>query len=166
MTAFVSSFTAGTTRTGNLIFGYKFTTGAAALSVSSLGRINLAGSTGAHTVTIARISDGVVMASASITADGAGGMKYTPISAVTLAASTAYRIYGTENTDSFYDSTAGVAATGTIDGSEYSTDSGATFVPVAGGSNIYGPYDFLYGVGSALPRPTRALQAVHRASVR
>lgn len=147
---FLTGFTTGTLRSNwNDYIGMKFTVGASPLTVTSLGRVCVAGNSGTHTIKLVLASDGTDVAGGSLSLDmtscTAGQFKYAALaSPVVLSPSTAYYLASLETNlgDQWYDSDAVTsAAVGTVNSSVYFDGAWNLF----GTSNTsYVPANFLY----------------------
>ena len=112
-TTFVQGKVPGTLRNNLTAFaGMKFTVGSSPVTITSLGRIYVAGNTGTHTVKIVNAGTGVDVAGGSVsintsTGTPSNGFKYVALAApVTLTANTAYYLVSQETSggDQWYDS--------------------------------------------------------------
>jgi len=129
--------------------GMKFTVGPLALSLSSLGRICIAGNSGTHTVKLVNASTGADVPSGSVSVSmagcAAGQFQYTSLANLTLQANTAYYLVSQESSDFWYDyglvASTSVAA---VNNSVYSNGSGWA---ASGSANTsYVPLNFVYAV--------------------
>jgi hypothetical protein len=129
--------------------GMKLTVGEAALNVSSLGRICIAGNSLTHTVKLVNAGTKQDVASAQVTMSGcaAGQFVYSALSGtVTLSAGTSYYLVSQEaaGNDQWYDfgpvsSTSDAA----VNNSVYSVD-GASWIGINGPNTSYVPPNFQY----------------------
>ncbi len=157
-TPFITSFTTTALRNNFAGWvGFRFAVGADSITVTSLGRWVVSGNTGSHAARIVRVSDGVIMASATINTSGAtaGAFAYVALgSSVTLAANTQYYLVTEEVSggDQWYDD-AGLApvetAVATIETSMWSSD-GTTFASNSA-NDSYVPPNFRYAAADATP---------------
>ncbi|WP_438481382.1 hypothetical protein [Oleiharenicola lentus] len=129
--------------------GCKFTTGAAPLSVVSLGRFVRSGNTGVHTVKIVDAATGAEVASTAVDTAGktAGQFSYAPLSnAVVLSPSRTYYLltHETNGGDSWYDHQTTVTTTGalTVNCAEYYY--GIYYYDYSTAGHTYGPVSFQY----------------------
>ncbi len=96
--------TADSSGGGNYYMGMKFTVGASNITVTSLGRLKIAGNSGTHNMIIAS-SSGTTLATVDVSvASGTDGQYvYVPLTApVTLTAGTSYFLVSLEAADTFY----------------------------------------------------------------
>ena len=150
-TAFVTSTPGGSVRnnfTGWV--GMRITVGPAALSVSAIGRICIAGNDGTHAVKFVRVSDGADVGLTSVNMSGCspGQFQYNTLaSSITLLASTSYYVVSQEQAggDQWYDhgplSSTSVA---TVDSSIYFD--GASWIALDNANTSYVPSNFRYSV--------------------
>jgi hypothetical protein len=154
-TSFVTSFTKSTLRNDwSGWVGYKFTVGASNVSVTSLGRYVVPGSTGSHMVKLVSATNGMDVAGGVVTVATSGAspdaFAYTALpSAVNLTANTTYYLVSQETSggDRWYDFTSNPVTTSvaSIGGIAYSSASAPANWTVAGGpGNAFGPLSFLY----------------------
>ena len=167
----VTSETLGTPRTdGPYYVGCQFTTGAAPLTVTQLGRwtaaTTVSGSTygETHTLEIIDPANGnAVVGSVALTTapEESGVFAYRPLSSpVTLAANHAYYLLSSETggADTYYDSNTTLVSTSdvTIDNPEFE-QSGTYHMDVSHGglpNQCYGPVSFIYNHPSAVTSTT------------
>jgi O-glycosyl hydrolase len=134
--------------------GLELRTGSAPVTVNALGRADLPGDTGPHTVSLYQASDGALVASATVqtgaTADPDSlGLSYQALSsAVTLAPDTSYVLVSDETSggDPFFDAdtTVGLAAGFSDLGPAWrSATSGAFTVYTSDPGQAYGPVSLL-----------------------
>ncbi|HSE16368.1 MAG TPA: Ig-like domain-containing protein [Pyrinomonadaceae bacterium] len=152
-TTFVQDKTLGTIR-NNLTgwVGMKFTTGAAAVTVTSLGRVYVAGNTGTHTVKLVNVSTGADVAGGSIslntsTGTPSNGFKYGALAApVILSANTAYYLVSQETSggDQWYDSNTLLTTTTIAAVNNAVSRPNNQWVAAGGANNSFGPVDFKY----------------------
>jgi hypothetical protein len=153
--SFITSYSLGTLRndfTGWV--GMQVLVGDSALTVSSLGRMNVAGNTQAHTLTLVRASDGVGVPGSSVNwmASGASGQfSYADLpSPVTLAANTLYYVvtFETEGGDQWYeiDTSVTPSADGSIPTGIYWSNS---WIPSGASNHVWGPLDFRYHLATS-----------------
>ena len=162
--AFVTGATVGSPGngfTGGL--GMRFTVGASPVAVSSLGRMFLAGNTGAHQMKLVRAKDESDVPGASVTVNMTGGtvsqFVYGRLAApVVLSANTAYYLVSQETAggDQYYNS-AQVTGTsmGTIDGPAYYV---GLYELNNSPNNAYVPVNLLYRPATTTP-PTVSIAA-------
>jgi hypothetical protein len=136
--------------------GMKFTVGTSSLSVSSLGRMCIAGNSGTHTVKVVNATTGLDVGSVSLSMAGcsAGQFKYGSLS-LTVQAGTAYYLVSQETSggDQWYDyGTLTTTSDAAVNGSVYS--SGASWALISTPNTSYVPVSFLYAAG---PPPTTLL---------
>jgi YD repeat-containing protein len=142
--------------------GFKMTTAAQAVTVTSLGRLCLPGNSQSHSMKVIRSSDNATVATTSVAMSGCtqGQFKYAQLaSPVTLAANTGYMVVSYEvGSDLFHDWTGTAVSTtsvATVNSGIYTPDGGQTWGPAGGTSSTYVPVDFKYqtdeqGVGTGL----------------
>ena len=137
--------------------GMKFTVGSSPLSVSSLGRICIAGNSGTHTIKLVNASNGTDVAGGSLSLSmagcTAGQFKYATLpSAITLSANTAYYVASLEvgGGDQWYDQ-GGVSSTNVAAVDSAIWFSGTNWNPGTGPNTSYVPPNFLYTVVSGPP---------------
>lgn len=152
-TTFVQDKTLGTIRNNLTGFvGMKFTTGAAAVTVTSLGRVYVAGNTGTHTVKIVNVATGADVAGASVsintsTGTPSNGFKYAALAApVILSANTAYYLVSqeTSGSDQWYDSNTALTTTTIAAVNNAVSRPANQWVAAGGANNSFGPVDFKY----------------------
>ncbi|MEN3327397.1 MAG: hypothetical protein V7638_2204 [Acidobacteriota bacterium] len=152
-TTFVQGKTLGTIRNNLSGFvGMKFTTGAAPVTVTSLGRIFVAGNTGTHAVKIVNVATGADVAGASVsintsTGTASNGFKYAALAApVILAANTAYYLVSQETSgaDQWYDSNTVLTTTTIAAVNNAISRPSSQWVAAGGANNSFGPVDFKY----------------------
>lgn len=161
-TNFVRSTTLGTPRqdyTGWV--GMSLTVGPTPMSVSSLGRIFVAGNVGSHVLKIVNATTGADFPGAVVTVSMAGGTAGNFVygglaSPVTLGANTTYYVLSqeTQGGDSWYDlnTTAQTTADAALKAPVYGTAS--PFVLVTGlAGHMYVPVDLQYGLATQAPPP-------------
>ena len=160
-TAYVSSQTLGTLRNNfSGWVGMSVTVGNTPLTVTALGRMEVAGNTGNHTVQIVNASGQVLSggsATVSTAAGSAGSFLYANLtSPVTLNANTTYYIVSQETSggDQWYDinttiQTANVASETT---GVWSPD-GVTYNLYGSPDESYGPLNFLYSTATVSTAP-------------
>lgn len=131
--------------------GFKMTTGAQPVTISSLGRQCSSGNSLTHDLKLIRASDNATLASVNVSMSGCtvGQFKYgTLASAVTLSANTAYLLVSHEvGADTFHDWTGTVLSTmsvATVNHGVYTTNGGVTWGPAGSTGNSYVPLDFKY----------------------
>jgi len=144
---------------GNFV-GMKFTVGANALTVNSLGRICLAGNAGTHTIKLVTASNGADIAGGSLSLSMAGctpgQFKYGTLPApITLSGNTAYYVANLETAggDQWYDSGA-VSSTSAAAVNSSIYFNGTSWIPMSGANTSYVPPNFLYTVASGPPDMT------------
>ena len=152
-TTFVQDKTLGTIR-NNLTgwVGMKFTTGAAAVTVTSIGRVYVAGNTGTHTVKLVNVATGADVAGGSVsintsTGTPSNGFKYASLAApVILAANTAYYLVSQETSggDQWYDSNTVLTTTTIATVNNAVSRPNNQWVAAGGANNSFGPVDFKY----------------------
>jgi len=126
--------------------GMKFTVGANGMTVSSLGRIFVAGNNGVHTVKLVHASDGSDVAGASVSVSLAGGtvgqFSYVPLGvAVSLPAGASYYLVSQESAsgDQWYDwGTVSTTTSAAVNGAVYSSD-GTNWITIGGANSSYVP---------------------------
>jgi hypothetical protein len=169
-TAFVTGKTLGTIRNNLTAFvGMKVTLGAAPVTVTSLGRIYVAGNTGTHTVKIVNAGTGSDVAGASVSINmaagtAANGFKYLALATpVTLAANTAYYVVSQENSggDQWYDFNTVLTTTNIAAVNNAIQRPNNSWVAAGGANNSYVPVDFKYA--SQTPQAS-ALYHLHKES--
>lgn len=159
-TSMLTGFTLGTARNDFSGFvGMRFTVGATAMTVSHLGRLNVAGNSKPHTLKLVNALTGVDVAGGSVAvtpenlpATFAYAALATP---VVLAANTPYLLVSQEaaggdrwyNLDTFVQSTGDVSINNTVysDAGKYLTSAGA--------GRTYGPVNLAYTLGGVVPTP-------------
>ena len=129
--------------------GMKFTVGPLALSVSSLGRICIAGNSGTHTVKLVNASTGIDVAQGSVSVSlsgcAAGQFQYVSLGNLTLQANTAYYLVSQESGDQWYDyGTVASTSDAAVNKSVYS--SGASWTTTGSANTSYVPLNFVYAV--------------------
>jgi List-Bact-rpt repeat protein len=138
--------------------GMKITVGASPLSVSSVGRVCVAGNSGSHTVKFVSAGTGTDVPGASVLLNLSG---CTPgqflygalASPVTLQANTAYFLASQEASggDQWYDyGTVSSTIAATVNSSIYSV-AGTSWIPAGQASTSYVPVDFQYSLAPADP---------------
>jgi hypothetical protein len=136
--------------------GMKLTVGSSSLTVSSLGRVCVAGNSGTHAIKFVTASDGIDVpgGSSSVNMSGcaAGQFSYEPLAnPITLQANTAYYLATQEQAggDQWYDY-GNVTSTnsGTVNNSVYSFN-GANWNQTNLPSTSYVPPNFLYTTGGS-----------------
>ena len=156
--SFVTSKTLGAQRADSPGWtGFKMTTGAQPVTVTTLGRLCVAaGNSGTHELRLIRVSDNSVVASVNVSMSGCtvGQFKYATLAnPLTLLASTAYLLVSYEvGTDTFHDWTGTVLTTtsvATVNHGVYTTNGGQTWGPAGSTGNSYVPVDFQYTVSTA-----------------
>ena len=159
--AFVTGKTLGTIRNNLTGFvGMKFTVGAAPVTVTTLGRIYVAGNTGTHTVKIVNAGTGSDVAGGSIALNMAAGtasngFKYLALAApVTLAANTAYYVVSQETSggDQWYDFNTVLTTTSVAVVNNAIQRPNNSWIAAGGANNSYVPVDFKYV--SLTPHPS------------
>jgi prepilin-type N-terminal cleavage/methylation domain-containing protein/prepilin-type processing-associated H-X9-DG protein len=156
--AFLATFAVGGSRRTNYggSLGYAFTVGAAPLTVTALGRLFITGNSGTHPLGIVKASDSSVVASASLTAGGAGAVHnqhqwVTLPTAVTLAANTQYAMLTQEamSGDEWYEvSTISLPAVASAPAARYAGNFPSIGTLYSNGSNnSYAHPNFKYLVG-------------------
>jgi hypothetical protein len=152
-TAFVTGKTLGTIRNNLTAFvGMKVTLGAAPVTVTSLGRIYVAGNTGTHTVKIVNAGTGSDVAGASVSINmaagtAANGFKYLALATpVTLSANTAYYVVSQETSggDQWYDFNTVLTTTNVGAVNNAIQRPSNSWVAAGGANNSYVPVDFKY----------------------
>lgn len=143
--------------------GMKFTVGSLALSVSSLGRICIAGNSGTHTLKLVNASTGadVAQGSVSVSMSGctAGQFKYTSLGSLTLQANTAYYLVSQESSDQWYDyGTVASTSDAAVNNSVYSN--GASWALSGAANTSYVPLNFVYAAIPPGP-PDLTITATH-----
>ncbi len=148
----ITSKTVGTERNDvNGVAGFGFRTGAADISVTALGRIQVNGNTGTHTVklvnaaTKADIPGGTV--SLAVNTGTPGEFTYSDLaSPILLSANTNYYIVSRETAggDNFYDSDTTVSTTSAIGGVFPVFNGSGTYVESAMPGHSFGPLSFRY----------------------
>jgi uncharacterized repeat protein (TIGR01451 family) len=136
--------------------GMKLTVGTNPLSVTSVGRICVAGNSGTHTVKFVYPSTGEDVTGSSALVEMAqcppGQFVYAPLaSSITLQANTSYYLVSEEVSggDQWYDHGAiAVTADAVVNNSIYTPDS-ATWIPSSTANSSYVPPNFLYSLPSA-----------------
>ncbi len=160
----ITGFTTGTLRNnfGSFV-GMQFTVGSTGLSVTSLGRIYVAGNNGSHILKLVRVSDGVDVPGASVTVTPstgtAGQFTYATLpNPVTLAAATSYYLVSQEalNGDRWYDYTP-ITSTNvvSINGPVYANGTG--WAPLGFTGYSYVPVSLLYTTGASTTPPTASV---------
>jgi Bacterial Ig domain/IPT/TIG domain/Bacterial TSP3 repeat len=166
--AFVTGKTLGTLRNNLTAFvGMKFTTGAAPVTVTSLGRIYVNGNTGTHTVKIVNAGTGADVAGASVSVNTAAGtasngFKYVALAApVTLSANTAYYLASQETSggDQWYDSNTVLTTTAAAAVNNAVQRPSTTWVAAGGANNSFVPVDFKY---TAATPPQTTVYHLHK----
>jgi uncharacterized repeat protein (TIGR01451 family) len=134
---------------GNFV-GMKFTVGSSALTVSSLGRICVAGNSGTHTIKLVNASTGTDVAGGSLSLSmagcTAGQFKYAALpSPITLPANAAYYLVTLEvnGGDRWYD-TGSVSSTSAAAVNNSVYFNGTTWVVWSAPNTSYVPANFLY----------------------
>ncbi len=132
--------------------GMKVTIGNSTITINALGRINVAGNAGSHTVKVVDASTGIDVPGASavvntILGTVSGSFLYSPLaSSVALNANHAYYIVSQETLggDQWYDlnTTVQTGAAATVNGPVY----GTPYVAFSAAGNTYVPVDFRYVV--------------------
>lgn len=131
--------------------GMKFTVGANAISVSSLGRVCVAGNSGTHTIKLVNASNGTDVPGGSLALSmagcSAGQFWYgQPAGAITLPANGVYYLVSLEASggDQWYDY-GGVSSTNaaTVNNSVYSFG-GSSWIAVSMANTSYVPPNFIY----------------------
>ncbi|MET0650390.1 MAG: Ig-like domain-containing protein [Pyrinomonadaceae bacterium] len=170
--AFVTGKTLGTLRNNLTGFvGMKFTTGAAPVTLTSLGRIFVSGNTGTHTVKVVNAGTSADVAGASVSVNTAAGtasngFKYVALAApVTLAANTAYYLVSQETSggDQWYDSNTVLTTTSVAAVNNAVQRPSSSWVAVGGANNSHVPVDFKYTAGT--PAQTAVYHLHKEASV-
>lgn len=138
--------------------GMQFTVGSTALTVSSLGRVCIAGNSAAHAIKLVNATTGSDVPQGSVTLNmsgcTAGQFKYASISSLSLQANTAYYLVSNElsGVDQWYDfgllTSTSVAA---VNGSVYSNGTGWSTINTPNTS--YVPVDFIYATAAPPPPP-------------
>lgn len=149
---FVTAATIVSTRNNfNGGVGFRFTVGAAPITVTDLGRWRFTGNANSHTVAIYRNSDQVLMATASIdmSSGTVGQWKYASITPVTLAAGITYNIASVEVSGGDIwgdDNMTGITITaaGTITHSVFESGGAGSFQNNNAGTRSYVPPNFKY----------------------
>jgi 6-phosphogluconolactonase (cycloisomerase 2 family) len=164
-TALISSFISGTPRnnsTGG--FGMRFTVGAAALNVSALGRIYIAGNTGSHVVKLVRVSDGLDVPGGAVTitlpSGAPGQFAYAQLaSPVTLDPGKSYYLISQETNggDQFYDLGSVTPTNAVTVNSGVVNSPGIGFLNVGPPNDSFVPVNFIY-TSAGIP-PTVAITA-------
>ena len=137
--------------------GMQFRVGAAPLTVTSLGRICVAGNSGQHVMKLVASDADVSGGSATVSMSGCtpGQYAYASLpSPITLSAGATYLLMSQEiaNGDFWYDfGNVSSTSAGSITGFTYWD--GKSYVTTAFPSDSFGPLNFLYGSGSATPTP-------------
>jgi hypothetical protein len=130
--------------------GMRFTTGASAMTISSLGRICVAGNAATHAVKLvsAATNSDVTSASVNMAACSAGQFVYAPIAPVVLPAGASFYLASQEVSggDQWYD-LGGVSATNAavVNSAVYS--SGSSWLSIGAVNSSYVPANFLYSTG-------------------
>jgi YD repeat-containing protein len=161
--AFVTGRTVGAMRADSPGWaGFRMTTGATPLAVSSLGRLCLPGNSLSHDLRLVRVADNATVATAAVAMAGCAGgqFKYAPLtSPVTLAANTSYLLVSYEvGADAFHDWTGTALATtpaAMVNHAVYTTNGGQTWGAAGSTGSSYVPLDFKYqtdeqGTGTGL----------------
>lgn len=130
------------------IVGFKFTVGAANITVTDLGRWVPSGNSGSHTIYLTDAS-GTVLASVSVNTSGQPvAYLYGSITPTVLTAAAAYCIISQETSsgDQFYDDDTTLTSTAdiTVTTSCYTTSVGGSISTSTGGLHSYGPSNFKY----------------------
>ncbi|HWS53372.1 MAG TPA: PA14 domain-containing protein, partial [Pyrinomonadaceae bacterium] len=157
--AFVTGMTLGPQRADAPGWtGMKITTAGRPLSVSSLGRICVAGSTGSRDLRLVRASDNATVAAAAVSLAGCAGGRfvYAPLaSPVTLDAYADYLVVSNETGGVYFYNYAGTALTTTTAASVrhgvYTTNGGLTWGPAGAAGNGYVPLNFQYTTAPLKP---------------
>jgi hypothetical protein len=127
----------------------KFTVGSSAITVSSLGRICIAGNAGTHTIKLVNANGADVaggLLSLSMAGCTAGQFKYATLpGAITLSANTAYILASLEVSggDYWYDH-GGVSSTAAAAVNSSIWFDGSSWNPYDGPNTSYVPVNFLY----------------------
>ncbi len=147
--------------------GMRFTVGSAPLTLTALGRFNVSGGTGTHTVKLVRASDGTDvpngLATVVLGSGTTGQFVYGNLpSAIDLAANTSYYLVSQENSggDSwgYWDSSVTTSSVGACDGAVYSLN-GSSYSFVSGVNAPLGPVDFQYLSGNGVAATSQAVMA-------
>ena len=132
--------------------GMEFTTGAASLQVSSLGREYVNGNSQTHTLSLYRASDHALLGSTTIDMSSGSadalGFKYASLSSpITLAANATYFLMSSETSggDQWYDldSTVFLGTGASVNGPVWTSD-GTTFTAYTPRTTSYGPVNLLH----------------------
>jgi hypothetical protein len=169
-TAFVTGKTLGTLRNNLSAFvGTKITLGTTPLTVTSLGRIYVAGNTGTHTVKLVNAGTGNDVPGGSVSINMAAGtasngFKYIALAApVTLAANTAYYVVSQETSggDQWYDFNTVLTTTNVAVVNNAIQRPSNSWVAAGGANNSYVPVDFKY---ASAPPQVSAIYHLHKES--
>jgi hypothetical protein len=161
--AYVTGTTLGTLRNDYSGWvGLRITVGGASQTVTQLGRMMAPGNTATHTVKLVKASDGLDVPGGSAAVPMSGGTpglyKYVLLSnPVTLAANTTYYLVTQETNggDNWYDFNTTLTTTlvAAVNGAIFG-DGPGNWNQIGGANQSYGPVNFFYSVGPALPEIT------------